>query len=262
MKSEEVKEDGNMNDEKEKLQGSDVKIEMSNPALKWLDNFWYHHKWTVIIIGFFLIVAIVGIVQMINKEDYDIEITLATNTIFYAENVDKLEGALVGLMPEDINGDGKKNVQLNLYKIYSEDEMNAANEAETDEDENPIIYVDPTYNKEQINQFNSYVMTGECTVMIVSEFVYNDLVGRREDDVLLKPMKEIFGDELPKGAMKDGYGIRLSETGAYKNLDALGWIPEDSVICIMRPFAFKKGANEEKYQKAVDYFVSIVEFGQ
>ncbi len=251
-----------MNNEQEKLQGSDVKVELSNPFFKWLDNFWYHHKWKVIIIAFFVIVVTVGIIQMVKKEDYDIEVTVATHTIYYAENVNALESALVGLMPEDINGDGKKNVQLSTYKIYSEEELKAANEAETDEEENPIIYADESYNKEQINQFNSYIMTGECTVMILSEYVYSDLVSRRAEDILLKPMSEIYGDDLPAGTTKDGYGVSLSKTGAYEYLDGVRWIPDDAVICIMRPFVFGKGADEEKYQKAIDYFKSIVEFGQ
>ena len=248
--------------ENEKLQGSDIKVTLKSPFLKWLDNFWYHHKWKVIIIAFFLIVIVVGVVQMIGKEKYDIEVTIATNTIFYAENVDKAENALAALMPEDMNGDGKKNVQLNLYKIYSEDEMKAENEKETDAGGNPIIYVDASYNKDQISQFNSYLMTGECTVMIVSRYMYEDLVSRRTDDILLKPMSEIYGDKLPEGTMPDGYGITLSKTGAYKNLSAFDWIPGDSVVCIMRPFTFGKGADEEQYAKSVEYFKNIVEFGQ
>ncbi|MBE6646164.1 MAG: hypothetical protein E7611_00820 [Ruminococcaceae bacterium] len=246
----------------EKLKGSDVQVTLSSPFLKWLDNFWYHHKWKVIIITFFAIVLIVGIVQMIKKEDYDIEITVATHTVYYTENLDSLEGALVGLMPKDINGDGKKNVQLSTYKIYSEEEIKAANEAETDAEGNPIIYADEAYNKEQIKQFNSYVMTGECTIMIVSEYVYNDIISRRTDDAVLTHMSDIFGDKLPEGTTPDGYGVMLYKTNAYKDLDGFKWIPDDAIICIMRPFAFKQQKGEEKYANAVEYFKNIVEFGQ
>ena len=244
----------------EKLQGSDIDVKLSNPFFKWLDNFWYHHKWKVIIIAFFAIVIAVGVVQMVNKEECDVEVTVATHTVYYTENVNALENALVGIMPSDINGDGKKMVQLNLYKIYSEAELKDANEAETDEDGNPVIYADPIYNKEQISQFNSYIMTGQCTVMIVSEYVYQDLVGRRADDILLKPMGEIFGDELPVGTTADGYGIRLSKCGAY-SLDAFRTLPSDSIICIMRPFVMSGNVNSEKYEKTLEYFKSIVEFG-
>ena len=122
-----------------KLDATDISLTSSNPFLKWIENFWYYHKWKVIIIAFFAIVLTVGIVQMVNKEDPDSEITLATHTIFYKENVDGIEQALVSLMPSDRNGDGTKKIQLQFYKIYSPEEMNAANEAETDEDGKPVL---------------------------------------------------------------------------------------------------------------------------
>ena len=103
-------------------------------------------------------------------------------------------------------------------------------------------------------------MTGECTIMILSEYLYNDLVNRRADDILLKPMNEIFGEDLPEGVTEDGYGVYLYKTGVYKHLKAFKWIPDDAVICIMRPMAFRKGYNEEKYDKAVNFFRSIIEF--
>ncbi len=248
--------------EDEKLKDSDIKVTLSTPFGKWLSNFWYHHKWKVIIIGFFAIVIIVGVVQMLKKEDHDIEIVIATHTMLYAEDSEALEKALVSLMPEDFNGDGKKTLYLNTYKIYSEEELKAANEAETDSDGNPIIYADENFNKEQINEFDQYIMTGECTIMILSEYLYKDLITRSET-VLLKPIKDIFGDSIPADMIAEGgYGILLYKTGAYKNLDALKLIPDDAVICMMQPMAFNKGFSEEKYEKALNYFKSIVNFGQ
>ena len=40
-------------------------------VLKWLDNFWYHYKWVVIIVVFFLIVGIVLTVQLVTRQNYD-----------------------------------------------------------------------------------------------------------------------------------------------------------------------------------------------
>ena len=251
-----------MADDKEKLQGAEVKLTSSNKFLSWLDNFWFYHKWKVIIIAFFAVVLTVGIVQIVKKTDPDVDVTVATHTIYYREQTDALEKMLVGLMPDDLNGDGKKTVQLNLYKIYSENELKAANEAETDAGGNPVIYADPAYNKEQISQYNSYIMTGQCSVMILSEYLYNELVNRRTDEILLKPMSEIFGNELPAGVTKDGYGIKLTEIGAYKNLDGLRFLPDDSVICIMRPFVTGGNKTAEKHEAAVEYFKNIVLFGQ
>ncbi len=250
-----------MADNQEKLQGTDIKLTSSNKFLTWLDNFWYHHKWKVIIIAFFAVFLIVTIIQMASKSNPDIEVTVATHTIYHTEEVDALESTLLALMPSDMNGDGKKKVQLNLYKIYSEEELKAANEAETDANGYPIIYADPSYNKTQMSDYNSYIMTGQCSVMIVSEYLYSELVERREDDILLKPISEIFGDDLPRGVTKDGYGIRLTETGAYKNLDAFSFLPADSVICIMRPFSITGDTGKDRHEDAVEYFKNIVEFG-
>ncbi len=251
-----------MADSQEKLQSTDIKLTSSNKFLKWLENFWYYHKWKVIIITFFAVVIIVSVAQMINKTDPDIEVTVATHTVYYQENVDSLEQALTALLPGDINGDGKKTVILNTYKIYSEAELKAANEKETDAEGNPVIYADEAYNKSQIEAYNSYVMTGQCSVMIISEYLYNDLVSRNSDEILLKPISEIYGDNLPEGVTADGYGIKLKACGAYKNLDAFRSLPDDSVICIMRPFVMNGGRGEEKHGAAVEYFKTIVDFGK
>ena len=41
---------------------------------KWLDNFWYHYKWPVIIAAFFITISAVCISQMVSKEHYDMYI--------------------------------------------------------------------------------------------------------------------------------------------------------------------------------------------
>lgn len=245
-----------------KSDGAEIHLSAKGPFLNWLDNFWYHHKWKVIIIAFFVTVAVVGIVQMVCKEECDASITVATHTIHYRENVYALEQTLVSLMPSDRNGDGKKLLQLDTYKIYSEDEIKAANEAETDANGHPIIYVDESYNKSQLQDYNSNIMSGECTVMFISEYLYGELVNRRADDVLLKPVSEIFDGELPSGVMPDGYGVKLSETRAYSYFEAFQSLPSDTVVCIVRPFAFGGSSNKEKYDFAVQYFKNIVKFGE
>ncbi len=249
----------------EKLEVGEIKLAERSRFVAWLDNFWYHHKWKVIIILFFVIVFIVGAVQLIsNLSDGgdDLNITIATHTIYYKENIAAIESDLGSLMPYDYNGNGKKEILLKPYKIYSPDELKDANEAETDADGNPIIYADEAYNKSQIQEYNSYLQTGDCTVMILSEYLYGELVSKREEDILLVPMSELFGENVPKGTTSDGYGVRLCDTGAYKHFESFKTIPNDAVICIMRPFVFGVGANKDKYQFATDYFKNIVTFGE
>lgn len=246
----------------EKQQAAEVKPTLSSPFFKWLDNFWYHHKWKVIIITFFVVVLVVGIVQIANKQEADVNVTVATHMIYDRNTVNELESALTALMPTDRNGDGNKSVLLKTYKIYSEAEMDAANSAETDAEGNPVIYADAQYNKEQIGEFNSYIGMGECSVIIVSEYLYNDLVSRRVDDGLLIPLSEIYGDNVPEGAMDDGYGVRLNKTGAYAHFDVFKNLPDDTVICLMRPFFFGKGMDQSRNQFNEEYFKNIVAYGK
>lgn len=253
----------NSDNRNEKIEAQEIKLDRGESrVLSWLDNFWYHHKWKVIIIGFFAVFIVVGIVQMAGKTESDIGVTVATHTVYYKENVSALERDLESLMPRDRNGDGKKYVSLNTFKIYSEMELEHANSAETDEEGNPVIYADEAYNKDQISQFNSFVGTGECTVMILSRYMYDDMVARRAQDGLLVPMSEIYGESMPEGVTSDGYGILLKSTGAYEYFDSFKTIPDDAVICIMRPFVFNASAAADKLPFAIDYFKSIVSFGR
>ena len=47
--------------------------------LKWMENFWYHHKWAVIITVFFLVVLIVCAAQMSARVQYDFNIIFVGN---------------------------------------------------------------------------------------------------------------------------------------------------------------------------------------
>ena len=105
-----------------------------------------------------------------------------------------------------------------------------------------------------ISNIFTYVILFALAYIILFPIVYSVAAS-------FKPMSEIFGDELPSGTTADGYGIKLSECGAY-SLDAFRSLPRDSIICIMRPFVMSGNSNSEKYEKTIEYFKSIVEFGK
>ena len=62
--------------EGDKLEAGDIVA--ASPALRWLDNFWYHNKWTVIVVTFFVAVLLIGIVQMVGRPKYDTSVCLAS----------------------------------------------------------------------------------------------------------------------------------------------------------------------------------------
>lgn len=246
-----------MANEQEKIKGEDVKIKISNPFFSKLENFWFHHKWKVIISAFFLIVLGVGIFQMVTKEKYDTQVSVATHVIYDKKQLEAFNKTLESLMPEDVNGDGKKNLAVYRYRVYSEDELGAANSG-FDENDNPIVVIDQNFNREQITELNNAINSGQCTVMFVSRYEYDALVSKRPNDVLLLPMSELFGENIPKGVTENGYGVMLKETKSYA-LDGFKWLPDDTVICILRKFPT---VSEERYAADKLLFKNIVEFGK
>lgn len=246
-----------MADDREKINGENVKIKVSNPFLTKLENFWFHHKWKVIISAFFLIVIGVGAFQMFTKEKYDTQVSVATHVIYTKEELEAFNKTLESFMSEDVNSDGKKNLAVYRYRIYSEEEIEEANSG-FDENGNPKIVSDKNFIREQITELNNTINSGQCTLMFVSAYEYDELVNKRPNDVLLLPMPELFGDELPEGVTENGYGVKLNSIAAYE-LDGFKWLPDDTVICILRKFPT---VSEERYEADKEMFKNIVEFGE
>ena len=111
----------NPQNDSDKLEAGDIVA--ASPALRWLDNFWYHHKWTVIIVAFFVAVAVVGLVQMVNRPRYDTSVCLASPYKMNKEERADMEALFQRICPDDFNGNGEKLVNLVEYQIYSEEEF-------------------------------------------------------------------------------------------------------------------------------------------
>ncbi len=150
-----------------------------------------------------------------------------------------------------------KNLALYTYSIYSEDEMKAANEAETDDEGKYVIQVSQPHNTSKIEEYRSYLQTGECSVVLVSEYLYENL----RDQDRLRPIAEVFGEQLPAGTRQDGYGVRLGDTYLYEYFDELKVLPEDTVICLLRSYIWGASSDGEKYAVSEEYFKKIVTFG-
>jgi len=246
----------NKDTDKAKLEASDIELTSSSPILSKLDNFWYYHKWKVIIILFFAIVFVVGIVQIVNKDESDEAVIIAVPEYLYAEDIEGLNSVLSSLIP-NTDGDAKK-VDLFIYSIYSENEMEAANTEETDEEGKYIVQVTNSYNVSQVEQYRSYLQTGEVSLLFVSPYLYGEL---REND-RLRPLSDTFGEALPESAMSDGYGIRLGDTYLYEFFDELKVLPADTVICLSRAYIWGASSDAERYAETVEYYKSLVNFGK
>lgn len=227
----------------------------TSPLLRWLDNFWYHYKWTVIVVAFFVTVGIICTVQLISRPRYDTNMVMATHYRMNNEERAAFESLLNEMCPEDYNEDGEKKVNFMIYQVYSEEEFLA--EAESYENESDQFVINNKYNTDEYNNFNQYTMTGETSVYILSPYLYGLLVeGNR-----LKPLSEVYTDgNLPVGARSDGYGINLAETDFYKYNPAAQCIPDTAIICLHRPTIGGGSSDEDIYARQIALFRAMADF--
>lgn len=243
----------------DKLEAGDVVA--ASPFLRKLDNFWYHNKWTVIVVTFFVAVALIGIVQLVTRPKYDTSVCLASTYRMDKTERAELEKLLIRLCPEDFNGDGEKLVNMVEYQIYSEEEFLAEAEsyaAVTDaEGETDSFQINHKYNSDEYKNFSNYTMTGETSVYILSPYLYENL----RDNERLKPLSEVYTDgSLPAGALADGFGIALKDTDFYKYNPAAQVYPENAILCLHKPTLAGRSKKEAKYAEDVAFFKAIADF--
>ena len=249
----------NPQNDSDKLEAGDIVA--ASPALRWLDNFWYHYKWTVIVVAFFVTVAVVGIVQMVNRPQYDTSVCLASPYKMNKEERADMEALLERICPEDFNGNGEKLVNLVEYQIYSEEEFESEAEryeAMTDEYGNPDQFqINRKFNSDEYKNFSNFTMTGETSVYILSPYLYDLLVSAER----LKPLSEVYTDgTLPAGALPDGFGIALKDTDFYKYNPAAQIYPENAILCLHKPTISGRSKNEARYAEDVAFFKAIADF--
>ena len=230
-------------------------IEETSPVMKWLDNFWYHYKWTVIVVVFFIAVITIAVVQFVTAPDYDIHIVYAGYYRMDSEERAHFEDTINGICPRDFNGDGEKLVNIRDFQIYSEQEIieeQSRYEAESDHFE-----INRKYNADEFNSFSNYSLTGESSVYIISPALYENLKSANR----LAPLTDLYaGEKLPAGAMADGFGIALGETDFYRYNPSAQMLQKDLVLCILRPNLVGANSENEAYGEAVEFFRAIADY--
>lgn len=214
-------------------------------------NVWYHYKWPIIIGVFFLVVAFVGINQMVNRVKYDISVMYAGPTVIAGDTSEAVSEALGKITMADVNGDGKTNVKIYSYTYYTD--------AQIEERKKHGVNVDYQHNVDAYNDFNNMVFTGECGVM----FLDYELFSAVRDSGGLVTLESALG-RTPEGAI-DEYGVKLSELKAYKFYSALQIMPPDTVVCLRGVsttggvFTSKKSA-EKTFENSKEAFINLMNF--
>lgn len=262
------------NRREEKLQAREISVSPTpykrperqhGKLYRWFDNFWYHHKWATIATLFITFVVVVCVVQMCSREEEgDVSIVMAGPYGFTAEESGDLplRQCLATYLPADYNENGKKDVTIVSYPIYSEDEIKEV-EGRVDEKGEPIgVTIDRYTNSQNYQHFFSYLQTGSASVIFASPFLFEELSARGG---VLADLGAIVGEGIAGGIRKtvsDGsarvVGVRLGDTALWRENSAIrDKLPEDTVICLMMPTVLGD-ANDDSYQHAIDYVKALL----
>ena len=221
-------------------------------VLTWLDNFWYHYKWHTIIGGFFAIVLIVGLVQMLTRPSYDTMLVCAGGNTMTEEEKAALDELFCKLCPDDFNDDGEKRINLVMYQAYSDEELQKEKEQAEAESEH-FVYDANHYAQEKKN-FIFFTQTGEGAVCIVSPYLYENL----SIEERLRELSTMYAyNEQPKGVTEDGKGVIWGETDLYIYYPAARTIPCDWIVCLLKPTI---NADENDYANSEELFRALVEY--
>ena len=242
-------------------------IVANNKFLSWLDNFWYHYKWHVIVIAFFVFVFAVCFAQCAQKEEVDVPVVFAGAYVEggeddYAWNEDRrnaIEEILEGLYKKSTAQE--RAIGFLTYDVLTEEELRAKateppkSEAETGEFSNTYYNSLKQNNLSEINRFSSYMQTGQCSVWFVSEFLYEE----QGMEKLAMPLESIFEGTLPESAY-DAYAIRLGDTDLYRYYDAFHAMPEDTLIVLTRGLLLGASSDDAVYHDYLALYRAIVTF--
>ena len=239
-----------------KLEAHDIRLGRSTmraerprgKIYRWLDNFWYHHKWKTLIIAFFAVVVLVCALQMCGKEDEgDVAILMVGPYGFATEQsgIGDLQAFLDKTLPQDYDENGSKRVDIVHYTVYSEAQIKERQEQD--------IYVNTANNSDNYQQYVSYLQTGYSSLLFLDPWLAQEL-----NNGQLLDISSVLG-YVPEGALTrtdaDGntvvYGIRLGDTALYRDNIAMQALPKDTVICIAAPlFSGKTEIKELRMERA------------
>lgn len=240
-------------EDREKL--SPASLTESSPAVRWLDNFWYHHKWGGIITLFLAVVLIVGIVQICSRESYDIQIGLAGAYTLTAQEKADLVSSLTKYC-KDYNEDGEVVVYLHTNQVYSSEEYESERaywEAESEQ-----FYISSSYNSDQQSEVDEKLMSGVYSIAFFSPYMYERKRDASSERNYLVPLSELYGeDELPVGVTEDGFGIRLGDTDLYKYDPAMQMLPEDTILCLHAQLV---SVEDDVYAHACEMFRALADY--
>lgn len=187
-----------------------------------LTNFWYHYKWTVFVVGFFVIGGAILTAQSIFTEKYDTTVLLCSHTYYEESVIENLSTKLADYV-DDIDGNGKKSV--GVFQAYYKEESG-------------VEVTD--YEKSLQARIMAEITSGENCIFIMEKALLDDLAS-----------KGAFADlnEMLSLNEKDAvYGVNIKDSRLFAN-KSFDNTKDDLYIAIR---IYKDGTSKDSYQAQVD----------
>jgi hypothetical protein len=213
-------------------------------------NFWYYHKWTVIICAFFAVVLLVFVITMATKKKNDIQVIYAGPVEITASLTD-MQNAFASLNV-DYNNDNTGRVLISkyIYKSLAEIEKEKAEADKRGEQYDVTNQL--SISGHEKNTLNQVLISGEFSVMLFSPVLYE------ENSKNMCTVKDVLGYELDSDLVTpDGKGVYFKKTEFAKENPCFDVLPDDTILCIL---VKTYNVKDKDYQNRQDFFKAIIEY--
>ena len=224
-----------------------------NKVLKWLDNFWYHYKWHVIIILFVAVFLFVAIGQMVKKEKVDVYIMYAGPTAFMAGEIYDIQDTFEEILP-DLNGDGEKSVQFIDITVLTDSQIEE-NRKKAEKD--GVDYKpDMEYISQMRQKFKLQLAAGDAYLLLLDPQMY-------AEDYEIGMYKTLESLGIESEYAYDDSSVKFRETDYGKYYKIFEKFPEDTLMCFrtLNVTGQARGKKEQqKYDDQLIFMKKIIEF--
>ncbi len=239
--------------EEEKLEPGEIDTE--GTAVSWFSNFWYYHKWKLLLTVFVTVVVTICTMQMCSRENADVTIIYAGSCYLQDSNYPKVQAVFEKVLPGDYNGDGDKVVDIASKTIYSEEQIEKI-KSETDEDIGLLL----RNNQADLRAYDNLIMAGEYSIVICEPWLYKRVASAGG----FRKLSDVLG-YVPEQAADD-YSIRFADLPlAEENSELFKYFTDDTVIALRTVSQIGtltgKKRSEKIYSQSVELFKAIVEYG-
>lgn len=230
-----------------------AEIEVHGGFLGWLDNFWFYHKWKVIISAAAIILVAIMCVQMCGNVSDDLTVMYSGSAyLTTVPNYEEIVSIFADVLPSDFNGDGEKRVEFAAMNIYSEEQI--AERAAAIESGEDIAPINTYINTQEYTSFNRLMQTGEYSLCLLEKWLYDQVAKG-----VFSKLSDTLGYQ-PEYAI-DSYAVYFWDTDFAKaNAEAFAAFPEDTVLCLRMPNSLSGKGAQAQHSRSKESFIAILNY--